>query len=66
MFVYLQKAGICPDWEVELRCVGDEEDIAVDVDRRPHRPEEQREDVARFMGRDKHWCAEIMHLKHTG
>lgn len=50
---------------MELGCVGDEEDVAVNVDRRAYRPEEQGEDVARFMGKDKDWCAEIMHLKHT-
>lgn len=44
--VYLQKAGIGPDREVELGCVGDEEDVAVYVDRRSCRPEEQRENVA--------------------
>lgn len=38
-FVYLQEAGISPDREVELGCVGDEEDVAVNVDRRPYRPE---------------------------
>lgn len=46
MLVYLQKAGICPNREVELGCIGDEEDVAVYVDRRPYRPEEQGEDVA--------------------
>lgn len=64
-FVYLQKPGIGPNREVELRCIGDEENVAVNVDRRPYRPEEQGEDVTRFMGRDKDWCAKIMHLENT-
>lgn len=64
MLVYLQKAGICPNREVEFGRVGDEEDVGVYVDRRPYRPEEQGEDVARFMGWNKDRCAEIIHLKY--
>lgn len=50
---------------MELGCVGDEEDVAVYVDRRPYRPEEEGEDVARFMGRDEDRRAKIVHLEKT-
>ena len=50
---YLQEAGVGADGQVELGGVGDEQDVAVDVDGRPDGPEEEGEDVARLLGRSE-------------
>lgn len=59
---YLQEAGVGPDRQVELGSVGDEQDVAVDVDGGPDGPEEKGEDVARLVGGDDDGGAEVLHL----
>lgn len=44
--MYLQEARVGPDWQVELGCVCDQQDIAVYVNGGSDRPEEEGEDVA--------------------
>lgn len=60
--MYLQEACVGPDWQVKFRSIGDEENVAVDVDGGSYWSKQKGENVAGLMGRDKNWCAEIMHL----
>lgn len=63
--MYLQEACVGPDWQVKFRSIGDKENVAVDVDGRSYWSKQKGENVAGLMGRDKNWCAEIMHLLKT-
>lgn len=63
--MYLQEACVGPDRQVKFRSIGNEENIAVDVDGGSYWPKQKREYVARLMGRDKNRQAEIANLKTT-
>lgn len=63
--MYLQEARVGSDGQVKFRSIGDEENVAVDVDGGSYWPKQKGENVARLVGRDKNRHAEIAHLKKT-
>lgn len=59
---YLQEACVGAHRQVELGSVCDEEDVAVDEDRGPDRPEEEAEDVAGLLGGHYDRAGKVVHL----
>lgn len=62
MIWYLQEAGVGPHRQVEARGVGDQQDVAVDVDGGPRGAEVQGEDVAGLARGHQHRLTEVLHL----
>lgn len=61
--VYLQEACVCPDRQVKLWCICDEQDVAVYVNGGSDWPEEEGEDVAWLVWGNDDGCAEVLYLK---
>lgn len=61
--VYLQEACVGADWQVELWCICNQQDVAVYVNGWSDWPEQEREDVTWLMWGDENRCTEVLHLK---
>lgn len=59
----LQEACVSPDRQVKLGCICNEQDVAVYVNGRSDRLEEQRKDVPRLVLGDDYRRGEVVHLK---